>query len=151
MAATVLMVGTRKGLWVGRSDEARQDWEWSGPHFDMEEVYSCMIDTRGTRPRLLAGAASSWLGPQVGHSDDLGASWDTAPQSIRFPVDIDASVERVWQLVPGIGTDEVYAGTEPSALWRSTDHNPIDFLKAIVSPLSRAIDTPARTANSGIP
>ena len=63
---TVLMVGTRKGLWIGQSDEAREDWEFTGPHFDMEEVYSCMIDTRGDRPRLLAGASSMWLGPRCG-------------------------------------------------------------------------------------
>ncbi len=60
MSDTLVMVGTRKGLWIGRSDEARRDWKWSGPHFPMEEVYSCMIDTRGTSsgsPRLLAGAS----------------------------------------------------------------------------------------------
>src|SRR3546814_6986522 len=97
MAATVLMVGTRKGLWVGRSDEARQDWEWSGPHFDMEEVYSCMVDTRCDPPRLLAGAASSWLGPQVGRSDDLGASWQSTPEAIRFPDDV-RSEEHTFEL-----------------------------------------------------
>ena len=63
MADTLVMVGTRKGLWIGRSDEARRDWSWTGPHFAMEEVYSCLVDTRGDRPRLLAGASSSWLGP----------------------------------------------------------------------------------------
>src|SRR3546814_5093480 len=87
----------------------------------MEEVYPCMFDTRGEPPRLLAGAASSWLGPQVGRSDDLGASWQSTPEAIRFPDDVDASVERVWQLVPGAGDDEVYAGTEPAAVWHSTD------------------------------
>jgi len=25
-AQTILMVGTRKGLWIGRSDETRADW-----------------------------------------------------------------------------------------------------------------------------
>ena len=44
MAGTVLMVGTRKGMWLGRSDEARTDWEWSGPHFEMQGVYSAMVD-----------------------------------------------------------------------------------------------------------
>ena len=46
MSRNVLMVGTRKGLWIGTSDEAREDWEFTGPHHDMEEVYSCMVDTR---------------------------------------------------------------------------------------------------------
>ena len=113
---TVLMVGTRKGLWVGTSDEARTEWSWSGPHFDMEEVYSCMVDTRDATPRLLAGAASMWLGPRVRHSDDLGRTWvEGSDGGVRFPEDIDASVERIWQLVPGNDDDVVYAGTEPGA------------------------------------
>ena len=117
---TVAMVGTRKGLWIGRSDERRETWSWDGPHFDMQEVYSCMIDTRGGRTRLLAGAASSWVGPQVGYSDDLGGSWEHGPDGgIRFPADTDASVERIWQLQPGIDDDVVWAGTEPGAVWRS--------------------------------
>ena len=119
---TVLLVGTRKGMWIGRSDEARQDWEFTGPHFDMEEVYSCMVDTRGERPRLLAGASSSWLGPQVRRSDDLGATWNETPNgAIRFPEGSDATVARVWQLTPGPERDVVYAGTEPGAVFRSTD------------------------------
>ena len=98
----MLLVGTRKGLWIGRSDDRRADWSWTGPHFDMEEVYSCMIDTRGDRPRLLAGASSMWLGPQVRHSDDLGAHWEeTANGAIRFPDGADATVARIWQLTPG--------------------------------------------------
>jgi photosystem II stability/assembly factor-like uncharacterized protein len=122
MPSTVLLVGTRKGLWIGRSDEARQDWAWTGPHFNMEEVYSCMIDTRGDQPRLLGGASSSWLGPQVWRSDDLGGSWQETPNgAIRFPEGSDAKVERVWQLVPGISPEVVYAGTEPGAVWKSTD------------------------------
>ena len=116
------MVGTRKGLWLGTSDDERQDWEFTGPHFDMEEVYSCLIDTRGERPRLLAGSASSWLGPQVHRSDDLGRSWQETPNgAVRFPEGSDATVERVWQLVPGAEPDVVYAGTQPAAVWKSTD------------------------------
>jgi hypothetical protein len=122
MPSTVLLVGTRKGLWIGRSDEARQDWSWTGPHFDMEEVYSCLIDTRGPTPRLLVGSSSSWLGPQVWRSDDLGETWQETPNgAVRFPEDTDATVARVWQLVPGVGDDLVYAGTEPGAVFRSSD------------------------------
>jgi len=116
------MVGTRKGLWLGTSDDRRTDWEFTGPHFDMEEVYSCMVDTRGDQPRLLAGASSSWLGPQVWRSDDLGATWQETPNgAVRFPDDTGAKVERVWQLVPGAEPGVVYAGTEPGAVFKSTD------------------------------
>jgi hypothetical protein len=119
MADTILMVGTRKGLWVGRSDERRTNWTWSGPHFDMTEVYACMVDTRGDRPRLLAGASSPWTGPQVQVSDDLGETWRPT-SGAHFPEGLETSVERIWQLVPA-GEDTVYAGTEPGAVFKSTD------------------------------
>ncbi|WP_206422693.1 WD40/YVTN/BNR-like repeat-containing protein [Nocardioides pantholopis] len=119
---TVLMVGTRKGLWVGTSDDAREEWEFTGPHMDMEEVYSCLVDTRGDVPVLLAGASSSWLGPQVRRSVDLGRTWQESPSgAVRFPEGYDASVERVWQLAAGSRPGEVWAGTEPGAVWRSVD------------------------------
>lgn len=124
--STVLLVGTRKGMWIGRSDDDRREWDFTGPHHDMEDVYSCMVDTRvkgkDGAPRLFAGASSSWLGPQVRWSDDLGETWQETPNgAIRFPDGEEASVERVWQLTPGITDGVVWAGTEPGAVWRSTD------------------------------
>lgn len=122
MSSTILMVGTRKGLWIGRSDAARETWAFDGPHFNMEEVYSVMVDTRGEEPRLLAGSSSSWIGPQVSRSDDLGKTWaQSGDGAIRFPEDTDTSLERVWQLVPGVPEGVVYAGTEPGAVFRSDD------------------------------
>ncbi|HEY1116848.1 MAG TPA: hypothetical protein VGE43_04025 [Acidimicrobiales bacterium] len=118
---TILMVGTRKGLWVGRS-ENRADWDFTGPHHDMEEVYSCLVDTRGDVPRLFAGASSSWLGPQLRWSDDLGATWQETPNgAIRFPEGTGTAVERIWQIVPGVEDGVLHAGTEPGAIFTSRD------------------------------
>ena len=117
--ATTLLVGTRKGLWIGGSDETRTTWSFDGPHFDVEEVYSAMLAGHEGRPRLFAGCSSLWLGPVVRRSDDGGATWQEA--SVRFPDDIDASVARVWQIVPGADQATVWAGTEPGAVFRSTD------------------------------
>ncbi len=124
MVETLLMVGTRKGLWLARSDEGRETWDFSGPEFLMNEVIACAIDSRTGRTRLLAGAMSSHFGPQVFRSDDLGTSWQETPNgAIRFPDDTEAALEQVWQLAPGSPQepDVVYAGTQPSALFRSTD------------------------------
>jgi photosystem II stability/assembly factor-like uncharacterized protein len=117
---TILLAGTRKGLWIGRSDDRRTDWSWSGPHFNMSDVYSVMVDKRSGSPRLFAAPASSWVGPQLHTSDDLGETW-VETKGVHFPDDVDASVERVWQLVPGVERDTVYAGTEPGAIFRSED------------------------------
>ena len=121
---TLIAIGTRKGLFLARSRDGRRTWSLDGPHFPMTAVYGVGVDTRPERPRLLVGATSEHWGPSVVRSDDLGASWQETEQgAVRFPAGTDAALERVWQIRPA-GADEpgvVYAGTEPSALFRSTD------------------------------
>ncbi|HET8602625.1 MAG TPA: exo-alpha-sialidase [Marmoricola sp.] len=119
MTDTIVLIGTRKGLWVARSDEQRRQWQLEGPHFNMEDVYSAHIDKRSGGVRLFAGPASSWTGPKLVHSDDMGASWQEG--KIGFPADTGTSLERVWQIAPGIDGHTVYAGTEPGAVFRSED------------------------------
>ena len=63
MSETVLLVGTKKGLWIGRSDAARRTWEWSEPEFLMQGIYGLGIDTRGPAPRLLVSGTSEHWGP----------------------------------------------------------------------------------------
>ena len=123
MASTMLMICTRKGLWLARSDDTREPWEVDGPHFLMNDVYACAIDTRRDTTRLLVGTMSSHFGPQVFRSDDLGSTWDETPNgAIRFPEDSGAALERVWQLALPVEEPEVvYAGTEPQGLFCSAD------------------------------
>jgi photosystem II stability/assembly factor-like uncharacterized protein len=124
MSEVLLLVGTRKGLWVGRSDIDRTEWTFEGPHFLMNDVYGAAIDTRPNPPRVLVGTMSMHFGPQVVRSDDLARSWDETPNgAIKFPEDTGASLEHVWQLTPAPADQPgvVYAGTEPSALFKSTD------------------------------
>jgi hypothetical protein len=124
---TLLMIGTRKGLFLARSDD-RESWSLDGPHFPMNSVYATAIDRRPATPdgsvRLLAGADSEHWGPSVFRSDDLGASWqETEGGAIRFPAETGAALVRTWQLRPA-GADQpglVWAGVEPGALFRSED------------------------------
>ncbi|MFG2109280.1 WD40/YVTN/BNR-like repeat-containing protein [Micromonospora chersina] len=120
---TLLAIGTGKGLFLATSTD-RRDWAVSGPHFPMTGVYAVAVDKRPGRPRLLAGMTSSHFGPSVATSDDLGGSWQEPEQApVAFPADTGASLGRVWQLTPA-GPDQpdvVWAGTEPSALFRSDD------------------------------
>jgi photosystem II stability/assembly factor-like uncharacterized protein len=118
----VLAIGTRKGLWLATSEDGRATWEVNGPHHPMTDIYAVGFDTRGQRPRLLAGITSEHYGPSVAYSDDLGRTWhepDHAP--IAFPEDTGTALGRVWQFAAGPEPDVVYAGVEPSALFRSTD------------------------------
>ena len=116
-------MGTRKGLFIGRRRGG--DWEFDGPHFNAQAVYSVAHRHPRRRHRGCWSAADSahW-GPSVFHSDDLGATWhEPAQPAVKFPKDTGASLERVWQLHPAgpAAPDVVYAGTEPAALFRSED------------------------------
>ncbi|MFI6981422.1 WD40/YVTN/BNR-like repeat-containing protein [Embleya sp. NPDC050154] len=121
--SVLLAIGTRKGLWIGRSRDDGS-WAYTGPHHPMTGVYSVAIDTRGDTPRVMAGVVHEHFGPVVVTSDDLGATWREPDLGrVGFPADAGASVERIWQLVPGSRAepDVLYAGVEPSALFRSQD------------------------------
>ena len=90
----------------------------------MESVSACAVDVRGATPRVLVGSMSQHWGPTVSWSDDLGATWqDTPGGGVRFPEGAGASVEALWQLAPDTADRPgvVWAGTQPSALWRSDD------------------------------
>ena len=120
----LLAIGTRKGLWLARSDDDRRTWKVDGPHLLAQEVAAVSVDTRREQPRVLAGIMYGHWGPSVMHSDDLGGTWDeTDHGAIRFPEDTGAALERVWQLRPDTADrpDVVWAGCEPHSLWRSTD------------------------------
>ncbi|MEU8231995.1 exo-alpha-sialidase [Actinoplanes sp. NPDC048967] len=117
----LIAIGTKKGLFLATSEDDRRSWQLSSAHFPGMSIYAVAIDNRGPRPRLLAGVDSSHFGPSVAISDDLGATWeepDVAP--LAFPADAGVAVERVWQITPA-ASGVVYAGVQPSALFRSED------------------------------
>ncbi|WP_305782971.1 WD40/YVTN/BNR-like repeat-containing protein [Symbioplanes lichenis] len=119
-----LAIGTQKGLFLATSTDDRRSWEISPAHHAGLGIYSVAFDTRGPTVRVLAGFESSHFGPSVAVTDDLGQSWQEPEKApLAFSAGEEAAVERVWQLVPA-GPEQpgvVYAGTQPSALWRSAD------------------------------
>ncbi len=121
MAADIgVLVGTAKGLFVLRGGAA-PGWEISGPFLRGQEVYALAWARSDGRPRVLAGIHSAHWGPSVVWSDDLGGTWDEREAgSVRFPDDVDAAVQRVWQIHPD-SDGVVWAGVEPAALFRSGD------------------------------
>ena len=127
-----LLVGTRKGAFVLTSDEARRDWKIAGPHFAGWEVYH-LKGSPADPDRLYASQSSAWFGQVVQRSDDGGVTWQAVGN--KFIYDGVAGThqwydgtphpwefKRVWHLEPSLtNPDEVLAGVEDAALFRSTD------------------------------
>ncbi|MQA94827.1 MAG: exo-alpha-sialidase [Streptosporangiales bacterium] len=120
MSDVTLMIGTRKGMFVARSTKGG-GWDVAPGVFDHTAVTAVGIDT--SSGRLLAGIEHGHYGPGVYWSDDRGATWhESEEQAIAFPERTEASLARVWQLHPAAAEPGVvYAGVEPSAIFRSED------------------------------
>ncbi|MDM3870768.1 hypothetical protein QSV34_05315 [Porticoccus sp. W117] len=69
-----VLVGTRKGAFILTSDEARQQWDVSGPHFAGWEIYHIKGSAADTN-RIYVSQSSGWFGQIIQRSDDGGASW----------------------------------------------------------------------------
>ncbi len=74
MSNVRVLVGTRKGAFILTSDEKREKWDVSGPHFAGWEIYhlkGSAVDPN----RIYASQTSGWFGQIIQRSDDGGKTW----------------------------------------------------------------------------
>ena len=69
----VLCIGTKKGLFVAESSKTRRSFALRGPFGAGVEVYSALIETRGS-PRIYASSCNPFFGMKVLRSTNLGKS-----------------------------------------------------------------------------
>jgi photosystem II stability/assembly factor-like uncharacterized protein len=74
MSTVRVLVGTRKGAFVLRSDGKREKWDISGPHFAGWEMYH-VKGSPADPNRLYASQSSGWFGQLIQRSDDGGKTW----------------------------------------------------------------------------
>ena len=119
-----VVAGTSSGVFVLRSDAARGRWEAGGPHLRGHSIDSVAFDGRAGRRRIWAGARHAHWGATLAWSDDLGRTW-ARPETgaIRFPAESGSTLRRISAIQPGrtVEPDVLYCGTQPAALFVSTD------------------------------
>jgi len=122
--AIQLLVGTRKGAWVLRSDAGRTAWRVEGPHFLGQIINHFVLDPRDGRTMLMA-ASTGHLGPTILRSTDGGATWSEAVQPPAFPKGDphERAVHHSFWLEPGHASEPGvwWVGTSPPGLFRSAD------------------------------
>ena len=125
-AKTVLMIGTRKGAWLFKSDDGRKSWSIDGPHFLGQIVNHLVLDPRDRRT-MLAAASTGHLGPTMFRSTDQGKTWHESKRPPAFAKAPEGqngrSVKHTFWLTPGHTSERGvwYAGTSPQGLFRSED------------------------------
>ena len=124
--SVALLVGTRKGAFIFKSDPKRRRWRLAGPHFFGHIVHHMVLDPRDRRT-LLVAARTGHLGPTVFRSTDFGRSWREAKRPPAFPKATEGAkgheVDHVFWLTPAHSAERGawYAGTSPQGLFRSAD------------------------------
>jgi hypothetical protein len=112
----LLPVGTRKGLFLARSDD-RETWQVEGPLLPGWAVYHAVRDPRdGT---LHAATNNPFYGATTHRSTDLGATWERA-EELGLPEEGELKLNATWHIEPG-SDSELWLGGDPGVLFRSDD------------------------------
>ncbi len=120
----MLLVGTRKGLWLLPHDGKRSRWTVPDPLFLGQIINHAVADPRNPAT-ILAGVSAGHLGPTLMRSTDAGKTWTEASVPPKFPEDDKhgRTLSNVFWLTPGHAdeTGTWYAGGIPQGLFRSED------------------------------
>jgi len=117
MSKSVLLVGTRKGLFVLESDD-RRNWTVRGPLCESWPIYHAMLDRESDT--IYAAAASEWLGSAIWRSSDLGETWEHSSEGLAYPEgDNGLRLSKVSHVMPMDG--RLLVGAESAGLFESTD------------------------------
>jgi len=93
MSNVRLLVGTRKGAFILTSDEQRQRWNVSGPHFGGWEIYH-LKGSPADPDRLYTSQSTGWFGQLIQRSDDGGQTWRPVNRGLKSEYELpDPSAE----------------------------------------------------------
>ena len=120
--SVAVLVGTRKGAFVFRSDARRRSWSVEGPHFTGQNVHHFILDSRDGET-LYVATRNDWWGPDVVRSRNWGRTWQRTKGGVRYAKDAGLSVTCIWHVRPGRASEPgvVYAGVDPAGLFHSED------------------------------
>src|SRR5215831_12878105 len=117
MHRTLLLVGTRKGLFLLEDDGARSAWSVRGPMCESWPIYHAVYDA--VDGVVYAAAASEWHGSAVWRSSDLGETWKLSSEGIAYEEGDSRKVSKVSTLAVQDG--RVLVGVESPGIFESRD------------------------------
>lgn len=116
---TLLLVGTKRGLFIFENDDARRTWRTRGPYLIGREIYHARIDER--TGNLWAATDHAVWGAHIHRSLDVGENWETLESAPHYAD--DRGLKAIWFIAPGHAhtPNRFYAGIEPAGLFVSDD------------------------------
>jgi photosystem II stability/assembly factor-like uncharacterized protein len=116
----VILLGTRKGLFLLGDDGEGSDWQVEGPLLTGWSVFHAVVDPRDGA--IHACTNSEFYGGAVHRSHDRGTTWERA-EGLGLPEESGLTLERTWHIEPGRDGEDgrLWLGAAPGALFRSDD------------------------------
>lgn len=112
----LVLIGTKKGVFIAESDADRKSWELRGPFCETWPMQHVVGDpATGT---IYGAGGNEWFGPAVWKSTDLGKSWTHSSAGLAYEAGQEP-IKAVWSLAARNG--RLYAGVEPAGLFASDD------------------------------
>lgn len=122
-----LLVATRKGAFIVKSDAGRRSWKVGPPILLGHIAHHVVQDPRDPKV-LLYASRTGHLGPTIYRSADRGRTWKEASAPPAFPKAGEEGrkprvLDHTFWLTPGHASEpgSWYAGASPQALFRSDD------------------------------
>jgi photosystem II stability/assembly factor-like uncharacterized protein len=117
VSRTVLLLGTRKGLFILESDGDRRDWRVRGPLCESWAIYHAIYD--GVSASIYAAGHSEWHGSVVWRSTDLGETWTLSSEGLAYEAESGRKVSKVTSLAVADG--RLLVGAEAPGIFASRD------------------------------
>jgi len=121
-----LLVGTRKGAFILKSDATRRKWKTVVEAQIGNIIHHMVMDPRDHRTIVMT-ARTGHLGPTIFISTDLGKTWKETTKPPAFPKAPEGQkglvLDHNFWLTPGHPSEPRvwYVGTSPTGLFRSED------------------------------
>ncbi len=115
----LLFAGTKKGLFIFRSDADRRNWRVTEPHFPGWAAQHTSYDPRNGM--IYVALDHMVYGSNIHRSPDLGKSWEIC-DALTYGEEQKAAT-RIWHIQSGHPSqpDVVWAGGDPGLLFKSED------------------------------
>lgn len=113
----MLIVGTRKGLFLMDGDPPRGRWQLRGPMCESWPIFHAVADVDSGM--LYAAAASEWHGTVVWKSGNLGESWEQSGSGLDYGED-GPPLTKVSSLTVADG--RLFAGADSPGVFQSADN-----------------------------
>ena len=122
MSGARVLVGTRKGAFILKSDGKRERWDVSGPHFGGWEIYHFKGSPADPK-RLYASQSSGWFGQIIQRSSDGGKTWETVDNKF-------ARTKAFRERTSGTTALRTPGSSSASGIWNRPSLNRTPFMRA---------------------